>query len=247
MRNRFSALLGALVALSLVMGACSTGQDSRNAAAGAAREVAAMRVPMTEAVTALADLVARGEAGDAKGRAEAYQRFALAFGKVLGPVSLRDVNTAQKMANANTALQEMLAQKSPDVKAVAREAAVIMHGLNQAAASIGTSLVARADAEMSLLGAADQGRIIEVKATDYGFSPIRIEVSRGERVTIRLINLGKEWHEWEVEGLDLEIEKTAPGTWSELTFTPHRTGTFDIMCDMEDHADQGMRGKLIVR
>lgn len=95
---------------------------------------------------------------------------------------------------------------------------------------------------------ADRGRVIEVRVREYRFTPENIEVKRGERVTLRLINEGTERHEWEIESLDVEIEPVQPGGSAELTLVaPKKAGQYEYICDLEDHHEQGMKGIMTVR
>lgn len=98
-------------------------------------------------------------------------------------------------------------------------------------------------------GAEAQGRTktIEVKAKEYRFIPARIEVAKGTRVTVRMRNAGKERHEWELPAYDVEIKPVPPGGTGEVTFVADKAGTYEFLCDIEDHYERGMRGFLIVK
>ncbi|HYF95536.1 MAG TPA: cupredoxin domain-containing protein [Symbiobacteriaceae bacterium] len=99
------------------------------------------------------------------------------------------------------------------------------------------------------IGAALQpARVIEVTAKEYQFDPKVIQVKPGERVTVRLRNVGTERHEWEAEGLHAEIKPVAPGTTGEVTFTaPDRPGTYEFACHVDGHYEKGMIGFVVVR
>lgn len=241
------SLTGALLALVLTLTGCAGGHDSESHAVHApAAEGTAVAAPMHDAVAALADLVASVQSGDAEGWAAAYARFDAAFGQVLGPISLQNPEVARQMANAEVAIEKALAQAQPEAATIVREAGVITQGLARTAGELGTSLIARAAAEVAR--EEPQGRLIEVRAKEYRFTPDRFEVKAGERITVRLINEGTEPHEWEIEALDVEIEPVQPGKSVELTFTaPAKPGTYAYVCDLEDHEEQGMRSTMVVR
>lgn len=88
---------------------------------------------------------------------------------------------------------------------------------------------------------------VEVRATEFRFVPDRIEVKRGTEVTVRLHNGGKERHEWELPGYSTEFRPIPPGASAEITFVADKPGTYEFLCDVEDHYEQGMRGFLTVR
>lgn len=51
----------------------------------------------------------------------------------------------------------------------------------------------------------------------------------------------------EVVGKDIFEVEVAPGKSAEVTFTPKKTGTFEIGCHVEGHYEQGMKGVLVVK
>lgn len=77
---------------------------------------------------------------------------------------------------------------------------------------------------------------------------------------------GEEMHKWAEEhsyfkGIELEVEgggiavegeeifevEVGAGKSAELTFTPKKTGTFEIGCMVEGHYEAGMKGVLVVK
>lgn len=243
-------LLAAVAAAALMggaLGGCAGTRDTnQDVMVGARVEMKSLQQPMTEALGALDELGARlGEGKTAEGR-QAYQVFAAAFGKVLGPVSFNDVAAAQTMANANSTLHELLAQKQPDRAAVARASETIRQAIQQIASRNGLSLVASASAAVGPDLAA-RTRIIDVRAREYRFEPARIEVKKGERVTVRLHNVGTEQHEWELDAFHVEIPRTRPGGTNQVTFTADKAGTFEYVCRVDNHDKKGMRGFFIVK
>lgn len=285
MQKRMIALVAALTLAGLgALAACTgSGGEKPPEQYAPVKEVAALRAPMAEAVGALADVKLLLAKGGADERQKAYQRFVAAFGKVLSPLSFQDSGAAQRMANANTALEEALTRPAPDRAVVAAQADLIIREMNETAARMGTPLMATASAEVGAdsgsapaqVGAgrapdqagsernaappraagADPGtvpaarapRVIEVIARNYRFEPARIEVRKGEPITIRLRNMGTEKHEWELEAFHVEIRPIDPGKTGTVTFTPDRTGTFQYVCEVDGHKQKGMIGYLIVK
>ncbi len=245
MGRRWVALVAAgLVAMVIVAG-CGGG-GARDTAGGPSVEVLALRPPMTEAVVSLGLLVDRLDAGTVPSARNAYTAYTDAFGQVLGPISLRDPELAREVANANTALKELMRQAAPDRTAVREQAQIIVGGLHRAAEVMGISLTANASAEIG--DAADkERRTFTVKADEYRFSPDRLEVEAGTEVTIKLMNVGTMRHEFEMEALGTEIEPIAPGASGQITFVVKKPGTYDFVCDIDDHEHRGMKGTLVVR
>jgi uncharacterized cupredoxin-like copper-binding protein len=259
MQKRWSRRLAVLaVAGVLVVTGCSgSGEKDGPQELGAVKEVAALRAPMAESITALAEVKARVEQGDAAGLQAAYDRFAAAFGQVLGPVSFEDTGAAQRMANANTRIVEALATKEPGFATVAEQADVLAREMSRTAQTLGLPVMATASARVGAAVVAATSadgqvaqrapRVIEVTAREYRFTPARIEVKKGERVTVRLRNAGTEKHEWELDAFGVEIKPISPGKTGEVTFTADHAGTFEFACHVDGHYAKGMIGFLIVR
>jgi len=93
---------------------------------------------------------------------------------------------------------------------------------------------------------ATQVQTYTIEATDHSFGPALITVPIGTSVTINLVNRGKEKHEWELEGYDVEIKAIPPGATGVITLVADKAGTFRFICDIDDHYEKGMRGFLIV-
>lgn len=238
MRKKWAAL-ALCVGLGLLAG-CARGRQAEPMT-----QEEALKQPLATAIASLEEMVQKVEAGDPAAGREAYQIFAHAFGQVLGPVSFKDAEIAQWMANANSGLQEALAQKRIDGESVRQQAESLLKGLSSAAAATGDNPGA-ATAVARLVAA--PARVIEVTAREYRFEPRVIEVKKGETVTIRLKNAGTEKHEWESEALRAEIKPVAPGSMGEVTFTaPNRAGTYEFGCFLDQHFEKGMRGFVVVK
>ncbi len=214
----------------------------------AAQAQAALRPAMSRTLEALEQVAARAGAGDAAGAREAYKEFSAAFGEVLGPVSLKDAKLAQRMANANTAIKRNLAESQIDGALIAREAATVTATMQESAEALGIPLVARASAQVGTAPAAEgKSKTLVVRAREYRFTPDQVEVEKGTRLTVRLINDGTMKHEWELDAYGVEIKPIPPGTSQEVTFTVDKAGTFEWACRVDEHDEKGMRGLLVVK
>lgn len=110
-------------------------------------------------------------------------------------------------------------------------------------------------------------RTIEVQMDDsMRFSPVSIEVKRGETVRFHVKNTGRLKHELvlgtfpdlkahaalmqkfpEMEHADPNQASVDPGKSGELIWQFTKPGTFDFACLQPGHFEAGMRGRLIVK
>lgn len=91
------------------------------------------------------------------------------------------------------------------------------------------------------------GKTIDVKMTEFAFDPKEITVKQGEPVTINLNNQGSVAHSFEVKEFGAKSDSIPAGQTGKLTFTPNKTGEFQIICYEPGHVDSGMTAKLIVQ
>ena len=98
--------------------------------------------------------------------------------------------------------------------------------------------------------AAPEGRQIMIVARDMRYEPAEITVRPGEAVRILLQNEGQAPHNIEFKLPDGEKKLPSnlqPFTTGVLTFTaPEEPGRYEFYCPVGDHAEQGMKGTLIV-
>ncbi len=92
------------------------------------------------------------------------------------------------------------------------------------------------------------GNSVTITATDFKFDPATINAKAGETVNVTLNNKGTATHTFVVKDagnfkLTADAGKTATGSFT----APAKAGTYDIVCDVPGHADQGMTGKLTVQ
>jgi len=73
------------------------------------------------------------------------------------------------------------------------------------------------------------GRVIEITAKRFNFSPAQITLKKGEPVTLR-IKAEDVTHGFYLKPLKLD-ETIEPGTTKDVTVTPQVAGTFTTICD----------------
>lgn len=79
--------------------------------------------------------------------------------------------------------------------------------------------------------------------TEYAFSPDPIKVKQGD--TIELSNAGGVTHDLTVEGEGIGVD-VAPGGSDEVPIDL-KPGTYDVICDIGNHAELGMTTTLTVK
>lgn len=242
MKSRLLVWFSVLMLAGAALAGCSGSLEEDGGAQ--AQAAAVLKPAMLQALDALEAVAAKAKAGDAAGARQDYQTFAAALGKVLGPVSLKDPQVAQLMANANTAVKRTLATPQPDAALISEQAGKITTGMQQSAAMLGVPLVARVSAQTVTPVPA---KTVELYARDYRFTPELIEVPKGTKLTIRLVNNGTKRHEWELDALNVEIKPVNPGAAGEITFMVAEAGRYEFVCRVDDHDKEGMRGFLVVK
>lgn len=85
----------------------------------------------------------------------------------------------------------------------------------------------------------------EVELGDFFFNPETIRTRLGQETTLVLRNTGATIHNLAVHefGVSQDVEV---GRTETLTFTPNKTGTFRVTCDIPGHVELGMVGTLEV-
>lgn len=109
-------------------------------------------------------------------------------------------------------------------------------------------------------GGSQAATAVEVEATEYGFAPDEWTIPADTDVEVTLANEGQIEHEWAVlsEGtmiesesefgedlVETEIEVVAPGESTTKTVNLP-AGTYQVICAIPGHFDQGMEGTLTV-
>ncbi len=102
-------------------------------------------------------------------------------------------------------------------------------------------LVAADDQENS-----DADRTVTVEATDFDFSPKKIEIDSSTTLKIVLVNKGNVTHSWAIPELDKKSDRIQPGKQTAITLSPGEPGTYKIACQVPGHEQIGMVGELVV-
>ncbi len=108
------------------------------------------------------------------------------------------------------------------------------------------------------------GATINVTITDFAYSPNTFTVPAGAKVTLHATNKGAVEHEFAIMKLGTsvappfgdkdegniywELDEIQAGSTKSDTFTaPTEPGTYEIVCGLPNHIEQGMVGQLVVK
>ena len=103
------------------------------------------------------------------------------------------------------------------------------------------------------IGSGSPGAVIVLLSMD-GFYPQHIEAKVGEPITLRLVNRdtqfhtdGGGWHQLAIDEFSKDWQ-VPPETTREVTFTPTKSGTFEMYCDVccGGRESPSMQGSLVV-
>jgi plastocyanin len=103
--------------------------------------------------------------------------------------------------------------------------------------------------------------IITVQLSEYRFSPMEIDLNRGQAYVLRVVNSGGKAHDLSAKaffqtvslGADSAAEvkdgavELAMGESTDVALTPNQPGTYEMHCTHPLHAMLGMKGKIVVR
>lgn len=97
--------------------------------------------------------------------------------------------------------------------------------------------------------------VITLELDSYSITPDTITVKAGQPVTLKVVNKATFLpHNIVIKapeaGLDIKLDLRAEKN-GEVTFTPTKPGTYEMICDKappfgKNHKEKGMHGKLIV-
>ncbi len=88
---------------------------------------------------------------------------------------------------------------------------------------------------------------ITITATEFKFDPNTINATPGQTINLTLVNKGTARHTFVLKDANVNIGAD-PGQTATTTFkAPSAAGTYQFICDVPGHADQGMTGQLIVK
>ncbi len=102
---------------------------------------------------------------------------------------------------------------------------------------------------LGCLGPDDSGsheaREITVEMTNFNINPGSINVKKGERVKVTVVNLEGE-HNLFISGYDLRTDVIGRGEQRTIEFVADREGRFEVWCEVRDHRSKGMEAALLV-
>lgn len=86
---------------------------------------------------------------------------------------------------------------------------------------------------------------IAVVSREFSFSPAEIRLRPGETVNIALENQGHMFHTFTAAELGFDLRAQSGDTIAGA-LSANREGTYEFICAVPEHAEMGMRGRLIV-
>lgn len=88
---------------------------------------------------------------------------------------------------------------------------------------------------------------VAVKLEDFKFSPGEVKTKTGTLLELGLTNASTQKHEMVVDGKSAEFEvEVEPGGTLGFAVKYRQKGSYEIMCELPGHLDQGMKGRIIV-
>lgn len=97
-------------------------------------------------------------------------------------------------------------------------------------------------------GGEEMEQDIHLELSNFAFTPSRIETKKGTLLEFTVVNTADTEHELVVDmnGLEFEVELKAGETRSfALKFS--KPGTYALVCELPGHAEQGMKGEIVVK
>ncbi len=86
---------------------------------------------------------------------------------------------------------------------------------------------------------------VDIEATEFDFTPARIEVKAGEPFNLNLTNRGNLFHDITIPDLDLGLVAD-PGSSAAGGIDDLKAGEYRFECSVPGHAAAGMVGVLVV-
>lgn len=84
---------------------------------------------------------------------------------------------------------------------------------------------------------------IQITATEFAFSPGRLDIEVGKPVNLTFSNEGQLVHDLSIPGLDFYL-RADPGEVITVSLTPDESGEFTVICTLPGHAEAGMVAQL---
>jgi plastocyanin len=100
-----------------------------------------------------------------------------------------------------------------------------------------------------LVTVATGGALIEMKASDYKFTPDNLKAHVGDKIEFKIENVSGKNHNFTIKGPKGEVLKSVALPVHETVTVPIRLdaeGTYHFYCDIGPHATLGMKGAVTV-
>ena len=88
-------------------------------------------------------------------------------------------------------------------------------------------------------------KVFTITGTNFSFSPTKLSVKKGDKVTITFDNVAG-FHDFKIDEFNVASKKISGGGKDVVTFTADKTGTFEYYCSVGQHRQMGMKGTLTV-
>ena len=109
-----------------------------------------------------------------------------------------------------------------------------------------TTAAAETSATETSASASSGGETIDISETEFALDPSEASAAAGE-VTFAITNDGEIPHNLEIEGDGVEeVSETIEGGASTDLTVELAAGTYEMYCNIGDHADQGMEGEVTI-
>ena len=89
-------------------------------------------------------------------------------------------------------------------------------------------------------------REITISANEYSFNPASITIAKGEKIRLTFTNVGSQFHNLVINGLNAKTKAIAAGKSDTIEFTASESGSFSFFCGIGNHQSLGMEGELKV-
>ena len=87
---------------------------------------------------------------------------------------------------------------------------------------------------------------IVVSGSEYSFNPANITITKGEKIRLTFTNVGSQFHNLIINGIDVKTKTVATGKSDTIEFTASESGSFTFFCEIGNHQSLGMEGELRV-
>jgi plastocyanin len=87
-------------------------------------------------------------------------------------------------------------------------------------------------------------KTIDMESFAFGFKPNTLEVKKGDKVKLNIKNTGG-FHDFTLKDFNINVQ-TPANQVTTVEFTADKAGTFEFICSVGNHAQQGQKGTLVI-